>query len=184
MTCTRELKARPIRSYLRSLGLGPRDYETAIGIRADEVDRMSVNAERDRLVYPLVALGVTKTDVASFWSGKTWRLSLPEHLGNCVACFKKSDRKLYTIARTRPESFDVFRRIEDRHSMAGSLPRSTGVPTYFYRGQRSVRDLLRDADSWTGEPWSPPRQRSFAFCDALDAGDGGCDESCEGFNDE
>lgn len=41
MTCTRELKERPITSYARSIGWKNNDYKTAIGIRADEIDRIS-----------------------------------------------------------------------------------------------------------------------------------------------
>lgn len=177
--CTRELKIRAMRSYLRSLGLWPRNYHTAIGIRADEIDRMSPNAERDRLVYPLITLGVTKADVLAWWADKPWRLNLPEYLGNCMTCYKKSDRKLYTIARERPESFDIFARIEERHGMAGYSPTVTGESARFFRNKRSAQDMLKEGAEWTGESWQPPQQRSFALCEALDAGDGGCDESCE-----
>ena len=38
--CTRELKERPITAYARSIGWGAGTYDTAIGIRIDEIDRM------------------------------------------------------------------------------------------------------------------------------------------------
>lgn len=177
--CTRELKVRPIRSYLRSLGYGPRDYETAIGIRADEIDRMSINATRDRLIYPLITLGVTKADVAAFWAARPWRLNIPEYLGNCVTCFKKSDRKLFTIGRRDPAAFNLFSQIEAESGMAGHSPTVTGEPAVFFRGKRSAEDMVLAAQAWTGADWTPAAQRSFAFCDVLDAGDGGCSESCE-----
>lgn len=53
--CTRELKGNPIRAYLRSIGWRVGAYDTAIGIRLDEIDRMSVKASEQRLIYPLVS---------------------------------------------------------------------------------------------------------------------------------
>jgi 3'-phosphoadenosine 5'-phosphosulfate sulfotransferase (PAPS reductase)/FAD synthetase len=44
--CTRALKLDPLTSYLRSVGWRKGSYDTAIGIRADEVDRVSINAKK------------------------------------------------------------------------------------------------------------------------------------------
>lgn len=167
MTCTRELKVRAIRSYLRSLGLAAGSYDMAIGIRADEFDRMSASAERDRVVYPLVKLGITRAHVDEFWGDKEWRLAIPNHLGNCVTCFKKTDRKLYQIARENPQAFELFRRLEQYESV-GAGPRRTGEPARFYRGYRTVDDVIAQATA----------QQAFDFCDE-DADAGMCAETCE-----
>ncbi len=166
MTCTRELKVRTIRSYLRSIGLRRNTYDTAIGIRVDEIDRMSINAKRDRIVYPLVEQRVTRESIEEFWAKKEWRLAIPNYLGNCVTCFKKSDRKLFQIAREAPEAFNLFRRLEEQHAHAGAAARA-GKRVRFFRGHRTVDELLADA------------RRGVS--DDLEAG--ACAETCEGFGE-
>lgn len=167
MTCTRELKVRTIRSYLRSIGLQRNTYDTAIGIRVDEIDRMSINAKRDRIVYPLVEQHVTRETIEDFWARKEWRLAIPNYLGNCVTCFKKSDRKLFQIAREMPDAFDLFRRLEEQYSHVGAAARA-GKRVRLFRGFRSVDDLVSDA------------RRGVS--DDMDAGL--CAETCEGFGEE
>ena len=49
--CTRDLKQNPIRSYIEG-ELGWADYDLAIGIRIDEIDRMR---NRSEVIYPLVS---------------------------------------------------------------------------------------------------------------------------------
>lgn len=171
MTCTRELKVRAIRGYLRSVGLAAGSYDMAIGIRADEFDRMSANAERQRIVYPLVKMGVTRAHVESFWSARPWRLAIPNHLGNCVTCFKKTDRKLYRIAREAPEAFNLFRRLE-QYAARGAGPQRTGEPARFFRGHRTVDDVIARATA----------QQTLAFDE--DANVGACAETCEAVDDK
>lgn len=87
--CTRNLKQDVSESYLRSLGWvqGKRlNYRTAIGIRADEIDRMSVHAERHGFVYPLVDKGITKAKVNAIMAAQPWDLKIPnDALGNCFS---------------------------------------------------------------------------------------------------
>lgn len=52
--CTRTLKLRPMEDYIRRhLGWAAGTYETAIGIRTDELDRISSKKKEHRIVYPL-----------------------------------------------------------------------------------------------------------------------------------
>ena len=109
--CTRELKLSPIKAWaaknLRA------DYETAIGIRVDEIDRMSKDALKNRLVYPLISWRpTTKEEINAFWRDMPFRLELKGYQGNCVTCWKKSDRKLYAIAKEKPAAFACFDRLE------------------------------------------------------------------------
>ena len=60
MTCTRELKERPITSFARSIGWKHKDYKTAIGIRADEIDRISKNMEKTKFILSLELKRTTK----------------------------------------------------------------------------------------------------------------------------
>ena len=65
--CTRELKRNPILAYIKNIGLSKKDYLMAIGIRVDEVDRISPNAEKDKIIYPLIKNNVDKKTITEFW---------------------------------------------------------------------------------------------------------------------
>ena len=104
--CTRELKEYPIRSYLRELGLSNGDYKMAIGIRADEFDRMSARADEYGLIYPLVKWHISKQDILDWWEDQEFDLEIPEHFGNCVWCWKKSDKKLMTVMVEQTRRFE------------------------------------------------------------------------------
>lgn len=74
--CTRELKERPIRSFAKFF-LGWNDYFMAIGIRADEADRVSTKRIEKRLLYPLISnIPHTKQMVNAWWSAQPFRLFL------------------------------------------------------------------------------------------------------------
>ena len=84
--CTRELKQAPIHDYMRTVA--GKDYQTAIGIRADEYRRVGNKAG---IVYPLADYWIIgKEDVNEFWSRQPFSLGLEEHQGNCKWCWKKS----------------------------------------------------------------------------------------------
>lgn len=167
--CTRELKIRPMDSYLRSLGLAKKDYETAIGIRADEIDRIPTN--RGNFIYPLADMEIRKNDVLDFWAKMPFDLELPEHFGNCVWCWKKSKRKLLTLVRQRPEVFEFPKKMEQLYPNAGA----GDGPRVFFRGHETVDDLFRQA----AEPFSIFSDRARPeFDPALDVA-GACSESCE-----
>jgi len=145
--CTRNLKLSPMRSLIRSWGWRNGDYCSAVGIRADEIDRMSAYAEKENLVYPLVKWGVEKEDVLEWWRKQNFDLDLPEHRGNCVTCWKKSYRKLVQVYREDPEAFNFFDRMEKQHGDKGALAKASGENQVFFRGKRSVEELKQMAES-------------------------------------
>ena len=140
--CTRELKLNPIRSYKKSLGFS-KSHKMAIGIRADEIDRMSTTFKKDGLYYPLIAANKTKPYIIDWWKTQPFDLDLSEHLGNCITCHKKSDRKLMTIARNNIELFDWSKKMENKYSNAGA---GDGNRT-FYRSNKSTDDLIYNSKS-------------------------------------
>ena len=179
--CTRRLKIEVIQSYLASVGFvrgKGLNYSTAIGIRADEMDRMSKCAKAERFVYPLVGMGTTKADVLKFWRSMPFDLDLPgEHYGNCVTCWKKSNRKLMTIAVEEPSRFDFFRRMEKEHAKTQC---DTGSGRVFFRREMSVEDIFEMArfpfHKYTDA--EPPDMEQGTFSELLDVGSS-CGESCE-----
>ncbi len=139
--CTRELKLNPIFSYKRYYGF-PANHPMAIGIRSDEVDRISPTAKENGLVYPLVTMTqATKDNVRHWWIQQDFDLDLPEHLGNCVTCWKKSDRKLLTIAKHEPERFVFCNEMELTHARSGHTGKEY-KDRVFFRRHRSGIDIL------------------------------------------
>lgn len=146
--CTKYLKAEPIKDYARSKGWG-RNYYTAIGIRSDEIDRMSVNRKKDKIIYPLImAKPMTKQHINAFWRFQDFRLNLKGYQGNCKACFKKSDKKLIIIARETPEAFNNTIYLEDKFGHYVTEGRDASkwtFPITMYRSHKSGRWFLQEA---------------------------------------
>lgn len=171
--CTRELKLAPITSYLRSIGWEAGTYNTAIGIRADEMDRISPkNIRENGAIYPLIDAGVTKQNVLDWESAEPVRLGIPEHWGNCVWCWKKSFRKLATVAREMPDAFRFPAYIEARYPDHG---RGEFGDRRLFRGRKTTADIFKMAR----DPALQPFVDGFAYQDeTLDLG-AACGESCE-----
>lgn len=168
--CNRELKTTPMRSYIRSLGWKKGTYDTAIGIRADEPNRINPRAAEERIIYPLVDMVPTeKPDINDWWDEQPFRLQLQEHQGNCKTCWKKSRKKLIRIAAENPEYFDFNRRMEQQYGHAGSRYEN-GLPRRFFRGYLLADDIINMAKVI---PIAPVREDADQ--------DAGCSESCEAF---
>jgi len=167
--CTRELKLRPIQSYVRSLGWG-RDYTTAIGIRPDEMRRVSPTADARNIVYPMIDWFWTdKIDVNDWWEEQPFTLELPEHRGNCTWCWKKSFKKHKLLIDEFPEIYEFPAKMESKYGFVGPAKEPiTAFPRTFFRGNRSVSDLRAHCADLTAThaPSDPD-------------GNSGCGESCE-----
>jgi 7-cyano-7-deazaguanine synthase in queuosine biosynthesis len=182
--CSRELKNRAIKAYARSIGW--RKYYTAIGIRADEFDRMSDSRVKDRIVYPLISMKYARReDVNAFWMAQPFDLQLKSYEGNCDVCWKKSLRKLMTIAKERPELFEWWAKMEDMYSTKTPDRFKKGKgPQTFFREKLTAREILE----MSKKPFEPATDESKdlnyqtrMFDDyKLDASNG-CEESCEAF---
>jgi 7-cyano-7-deazaguanine synthase in queuosine biosynthesis len=103
--CTRELKNQPMLKYAKDI-FKNETFRQALGIRADEIRRVKISNE---FIYPLQnIINATKKDVLDFWEKQPFNLEIEEHYGNCVGCYKKSDKKLKMIADENPHYFDAF----------------------------------------------------------------------------
>lgn len=181
--CNRELKLNPIRSYLESIGW--QHCKRSVGIRADEADRIDVNAKKKRLVYPLISMAhTTKDDVELFWGRQPFTLNLEEIDGNCRMCWKKSDRKLWTLARRSPEVFEFTERMEREHGLSGH--NVDGNRRVFFRGNRSTQDIFAESHQ-PFEPWTPYRELQNSLFSQGEIPDidieGGCGGACDPFGD-
>ncbi len=165
--CTRELKMNPMNDYAASIGW--KGMPTAIGIRSDEMRRVRrETAERERIIYPLVdMIPTTKDEVLAFFEDFDWDLRIPEHQGNCIGCFKKSDKKLLTLFREDPANFAFPLKLDRLYRNVG--PNNIPGPRRMYRGHRSASEIVAEFAA-SDAAFQPPVH------------DGGCSESCELFD--
>lgn len=184
-SCTARLKTDVIESYLRSMGWvrGKKiNYDTAIGIRADEIDRISCKAKENRFVYPMVNAGWTKQMVIDYMKQFDWDLRIPEHLGNCVWCWKKTLRKQLTLAKDHPEVFEFPLKMEEKYGYAhahrkGKRPQDG--KRVFFRQFLSAEDILKKAQTEQFTRFDDPNFDERKHWDETLDRQTGCNESCE-----
>jgi hypothetical protein len=170
--CSDQLKRKVIESYLSSIGW--KDYYKAIGIRVDEIDRMNENFRKLKIIYPLITLHpTTENMLLDWWRKNDFNLTVDFDLGNCDGCWKKSMRRLTSIAKRHPYVFNWWQLMIDRYS--GSTTRE-GIAKAsvhsFYRGGKTIADIFALAKL------EQTQLELFIEEERLD----GCSESCEAFN--
>ena len=175
--CTRELKRRAIASYMRSIGFkSMKDYYTCIGIRADEKRRVSKAAKAENVIYPLVDISPTdKEEIIEWWEDKDWDLNIPEWLGNCLTCYKKSYKKLKAVHEDLPRAFEFNIAMEEMYPRLGPefSKYEDAKPRVFFRLSTPTTKLL---NAFATDPSAKNYIRNTA--------DSGCSESCELFETE
>ena len=83
-SCTQKVKINPMTSFLRLIGWEKGSYSTAIGIRADEIDRISQFARLEfGAIYPLADMGITNHDVIEWWDSQSFNLEIDDLGGGC-----------------------------------------------------------------------------------------------------
>jgi hypothetical protein len=181
--CTSRLKEEVMYDHRRSMGWKKGTYWTAIGIRGDEMDRISENRIERKFVYPLADAGWTKEDVKQECASWPFDLELKgEHYGNCTWCWKKSMRKLLTIAKEDPSVFDFPLRMEKKYQVIRESDKDRDGKHKIFRKHTSTQDLLDMAQKLDFEPYRDIDQTQM-FSQAnydvfLDTGSA-CGESCE-----
>lgn len=170
--CNREMKFNPMTSYIRKeKGWKKGTYDLALGIRSDEKRRVSETAENQRVIYPLVHMNpVDKSFILDWFKQFEWDLTIPEYLGNCLTCYKKSDKKLNLVYQYDPLSFNFFREMERKFGDKKPPTDPTPGPRKIFRNHRSVDDMI-NLFNYVGSV--------MKYDDEMDSG--GCSESCEGF---
>lgn len=182
--CTRELKQSPIKAFGKQY-FNSEKYDIAIGIRNDEIDRISPNAKKMGFIYPLInkdMMPSNKPMINFYWNAMPFRLELKGYQGNCITCWKKADKKLYQIAQENPKSFEFMDRMESKYPRVGAefIKDVKATNRTFFRKNRSAKQILLEAQSWSGiihdDSTDLPTIQAQT---SLEFGD---DESCEVFS--
>lgn len=148
--CNRDLKITPIKKYADDL-FGVNNYCFAIGLRIDEIDRISKDYKINNIFYPPFENKISQRERNLFWKNQPIKLKIPAYKGNCDACFEKSMRKKMTILIEEPEVFEWWNNMELKYS---KLP-IEGKDSYnefacngghfFGRGNQSINELKKEA---------------------------------------
>jgi hypothetical protein len=171
--CTSRMKEEAHDKYCNDK-YGKGNYQTWIGIRADEPKRLGGVGKRDNLRYMSEITDAEKYDVLKFWSKMPFDLGIDEWLGNCVFCFKKSNLKLAAAQRDEPELYikwlEMIESAPDRNKKDGRNS------MHMYRKQKTLPELIAVFDGSTGQEIKA-RIRGSKMIDI-----NSCSESCEVFS--
>lgn len=111
--CSSEMKTRTMHRFLR--GLGWTEWDSFIGIRADEPRRVAKfranphpETKSETVCLPLAQQAITKHVVSTFWRTQRFTLGLQDvggitPAGNCDLCFLKPARRVMSLIQERPE---------------------------------------------------------------------------------
>ncbi len=167
--CTDRMKLKPYKKYCDDT-YGSNNYETWLGIRADEPKRLN---PKKGIRYLAEISDFDKSDIIDYWSKMPFDLGITEQLGNCVFCPKKSNLKLAAAQRDEPELYHEFLNMiysdDVRHDD------KTGHWSQMYRGKKSLEQVISMFDGSNGDEIKS-RIRGAKMTDT-----GSCSESCEVF---
>lgn len=148
--CNRDMKIVPLKKFADSV-FGLNNYSIAVGIRADEMDRVKEAYLTNNTFYPLLDNGITTKDRNKFWKDKPIKITIPAYKGNCDLCFKKSNRKLMTIIKEEPNIINWWKEMTEKYSKIpiedkpayNSYAENGGMN--FFRNNISIEELVEMA---------------------------------------
>ena len=164
--CTSRMKEEVHDKYCNDV-YGKGQYATWIGIRADEPRRLKRMGRDPELRFLAEISDAGKEDILAWWKTQPFDLEIPEHLGNCVFCIKKSVAKLAKATNEEPELMEKFsaciREANDRPDLARPYPKEI-----MFRGQNTLESLKALGETASAE-----------YLARMTTGSHACEESCE-----
>lgn len=137
-SCSGRLKQYPIHNFMKDQGY--KDYTTAIGIRADETQRINwESANKSKFIYPLATdFPIDNKYIRAYWDNQDFDLELKDYEGNCDMCWKKSKRKLMTLILEKPELVEWWSDMENKYGKDEFT---------FWRNNEFTKDLIDEANN-------------------------------------
>jgi 3'-phosphoadenosine 5'-phosphosulfate sulfotransferase (PAPS reductase)/FAD synthetase len=179
--CNRDMKIEPLRKFADSI-FGRNNYSIAVGMRADEMDRVKKDYKENNTFYPLMDRGISTKDRNRFWKDQPIQISIPAYKGNCDMCFEKSNRKLMTILTEEPDKAEWWDKMIKKYSQIpieekpsyNSYAENGGMR--FYRENKSIEDLIKMAE----QPFRKATDEYIYESDLFDL-EGDCGSGCQVF---
>ena len=148
--CNRELKLMPLEKYANDV-FGNKNWSLALGIRTDEIDRISERYKENNTFYPPFENGIDSRLRNKFWKDEPIKLKIKGYEGNCEFCFEKSKRKRMTIAVENPNKLIWWDEMEKKYSLTqiegkeqyNSMVINGGA--FFGRMNESIHQIINDA---------------------------------------
>lgn len=151
--CNKDLKYRPMLKFADEV-LGRNDYSIAIGIRADELDRVSEHYFTNNIFYPLLDNAIDSRLRNKFWNNQAIKIKIPAYKGNCDLCFKKSNRKIWSILKEEPKTSEWWIKMEEKyaHKIIETKPNYNSFIEkdgghYFFRENICTKQKIREANT-------------------------------------
>jgi len=180
--CNRDMKLEPMRKYVDSV-FGKNNYSIAVGIRADEMDRVRNDYFTNNVFYPLLDRGISKRYRNKFWDNQPIKIKIPAFKGNCDLCFEKSNRKLMTILKEEPQlgqwwesMIDKYGKLEKENAPAYNDIMHENEQMTFFREYKTIGDLVKMAQ----KPFSKATDEYIYENDLFDF-EGDCGSGCQVF---
>lgn len=171
-TCSDRMKTLAYRAWLKNYmsegGVNVEDVTTWLGMRVDEPRRLKYPKG---IKYLADISDFTKEDVLEFWARQSFDLEIPEHLGNCVFCVKKSPIKIALAARHEPAMAKKWEELI-YSPVVRNMPNRKDAGDIMYRDYQSFRSII---DSYADFSTEDLERRVGLYRDNSE-----CSSSCEG----
>ncbi|MCF6334508.1 MAG: hypothetical protein L3J12_02045 [Spirochaetales bacterium] len=118
--CNRDMKIVPLKKFADDF-FGKNNYSIAVGMRIDELDRVSKDFKTNNIFYPLMDKKISVKERNFFWKSQPIQITIPAYKGNCDMCFQKSKRKLLTIIKEDIEVVNWWDKMEKKYSKPESI---------------------------------------------------------------
>ena len=170
---TGRLKTEPMMKYLKD-NYGD-DYIQWMGIRIDEKRRLK---NKPNVKYLAEISSMEKQDIIGWWSEMPFDLNIPEWLGNCVFCYKKSTPKLALAIKQEPELARLWSEMLNDKTVRDMTDKRLVPSSVIYRGNLSLNGIAELYKDVSEEDIISTLRKSKKS-------DTGCgSESCEAFSDQ
>ena len=179
--CNRDMKVIPLKKYADNI-FGLNNYSIAVGMRIDEMDRVSKDYKTNNVFYPLIENKISTRERNLFWKDQPIQIKIPAYKGNCDLCFEKSNRKLMTIIKEEPEKMIWWNEMLEKYS---TIP-IDGKEAYnhftenggmnFYRQNKTISDLVE----MSKQPFRMATDEYVYESDLFDL-EGDCGSGCKVF---
>ena len=176
------MKVIPLKKFSDSI-FGLNNYSIAVGIRIDEMDRVSSAYKANNIFYPLIDNKIDTKERNKFWKNQPVQIEIPAYKGNCTLCFEKSNRKLLTVMEQEPQEQlwwdEMINKYGDKIIQGkpayNDVIEKHGTQT-FYRKYRTIQDLVKLAE----QPFSRATDEYIYESDLFDL-EGECGSGCTVF---